>query len=65
MSLGLFLMEFTDAIREGDGERILRCWKFFMLIFRAANRKNYAIKAFKMLAQHNFFFQAVTVEQNS
>ena len=22
----LFYLEFCDAIREGDGERILRCW---------------------------------------
>ena len=25
LSLGLLYMEFNDAIREGDGERILRC----------------------------------------
>ena len=24
---GLLLLEFKDAIREGDGLRILRCWK--------------------------------------
>ena len=26
-SLGLFLQEFIDAVHEGDGGRILRCWK--------------------------------------
>ena len=26
LSLGLLLMEFTDAIKEGDGTRIIRCW---------------------------------------
>ena len=25
VSLGLFYMEFCDAIKEGDGERVLRC----------------------------------------
>ena len=27
---GSLMMEFTDAWAEGDGERILRCWKFFL-----------------------------------
>lgn len=26
LTLGLLLMEFDDAIREGDGTRIIRCW---------------------------------------
>ena len=29
LSLGLLLLEFKDAIREGDGSRVLRCWKYF------------------------------------
>ena len=31
MSLGLLLLELKDAIREGDGTRILRCWKYFCI----------------------------------
>ena len=31
LSLGLLYMEFNDAIREGDGKRILRCWRYFLL----------------------------------
>ena len=27
--LGLLFMEFNDSIREGDGDRIIRCWKFY------------------------------------
>ena len=54
MSFGLLLMEFNDAIREGDGDRICRCWKFFMPIFKASKRKNYAIESFILLAQLNF-----------
>ena len=34
LSLGLFHEEFRDAIREGDGERVLRCWKFMLLMFK-------------------------------
>ncbi len=29
-------MEFKDAIREGDGERVLRCWKYMIPIFSAS-----------------------------
>ena len=35
LSLGLLLLEFKDGIREGDGNRVLRCWKYFLLFFRA------------------------------
>ena len=56
LTLGLLYMEFTDAIREGDGERILRCWRYFMIVFKACGRKNYAIEAFTMLAQYHFLF---------
>ena len=28
-------MEFADAIREGDGGRVLRCWKYMLPIFLA------------------------------
>ena len=42
VSLGLFHMEFCDVIREGDGERVLRCWKFVLPIF---GRKSYLLEA--------------------
>ena len=51
LTLGLLLMEFSDSIREGDGERILRCWKYFLLLFKANNRTNYSIEALNLLAQ--------------
>ena len=51
-SLGLLYAEFVDGIREGDGLRVLRCWRFLMLLFKACDRKNYAIEAFVLLAQH-------------
>ena len=31
--LGLLLMEFNDSIWEGDGDRIIRCWKFLLPLF--------------------------------
>ena len=54
LSLGLLYLEFCDAIQEGDGVRILRCWRYLLLIFRAAHHTNYAIEAFTLLAHEKF-----------
>ncbi len=54
LALGLLLMEFNDAIREGDGPRIIRCWRYFLLLFKMTNRTNYSIEAFTLLAQYHF-----------
>ena len=51
LTLGLLFFEFKDAIRCGDGERVLLCWKFFLPIFKAARRSNYAIEAITYLAE--------------
>ena len=50
---GLLLLEYKDAIREGDGERILRCWKLMLLYFKYANHFNYQKEAFLLLASVN------------
>ena len=42
---GLLLLEFRDAIHEGDGPRIMRCWKFLLLYFRFAGHTKYAQEA--------------------
>lgn len=39
------LLEFKDAIREGDGPRILRCWKVLLIYFH--NK----FEAFHLLAE--------------
>ena len=31
LSIGCFYLEFVDGIREGDGERVHRCWKYLLL----------------------------------
>jgi len=36
VSLGLLWMNFHDATREGDGDRLIRVWKFLLLVFKAA-----------------------------
>ena len=51
LSLGLFYIEFLDTIREGDGTRLQRCWRYLLPLFKATNRKNYALEALYMLYQ--------------
>ena len=33
LGMGLFAWDMEDAIREGDGERMIRLWKFLLLLF--------------------------------
>ena len=47
----LLYKELVDAVREGDGIRVLRWWRFILLIFKATGRKNYCIESFILLAQ--------------
>ena len=54
LTLGLLIKEFNDSVREGDGNRIIRCWRYFLLLFKANGRTNYSIEAFNLLAQHDF-----------
>ena len=63
LSLGLLVVEFEDAIKEGDGDRVQRCWKFLLLIFKSAKRKNYAIEAFHFLIQSKVLFSPRLREQ--
>lgn len=53
LSLGLLFLEFKYVIREGDGDRVKRLWKYFLLLFKASGRKNYAIEAVTMLTQYH------------
>lgn len=49
----MLLVELRDAIHEGDGPRILRCWKFMLIYYRYAKHYKYALEAFILLAQVN------------
>ena len=52
LSIGCFMLEFKDAIREGDGNRILHCWHYLLPIFHDSGRTNYCNEAFHMLCQY-------------
>ena len=47
---GLLLLEFHEAIHQGDGLHILQCWKFMLLYFKHYNHHKYALEAFHLLA---------------
>ena len=52
LTLTLVWAQFEDAIREGDGLQVIRCWRFMLLIFKAANRTNYSKEAITLLVQY-------------
>lgn len=51
LSFGMLLRNFNDAVREGDGVRILRCWKFLLLIYKANKHHKYAFAALHLIAK--------------
>lgn len=52
-ALGMCLLayNFTDARRHGDGERLIRLYKFFILHFKAANKHKYAYACLRLQVQ--------------
>lgn len=51
LSFGMLIRNFNDAVREGDGVRILRCWKFLLLIYKANKHHKYAFAALHLIAK--------------
>lgn len=51
LSLSLIWHGYHDAIREGDGERIIRYWKLLLIIFKASDKHNYGKEAVTLLLQ--------------
>ena len=39
LSLGLLFLELKDAVREGDGDRVLLDWKYLLLLFKLQEEK--------------------------
>ena len=60
ITYGLLYTEFEDAIKEGDGLRIVRCWRFFLPIFKASNRTKYALEAATLLINLHVLPQRLT-----
>ena len=54
LTLALVWHGFHDAIKEGDGNRILRYWKFLLIIFKSSRNYNYAKDAVNPLLSHRY-----------
>lgn len=63
LTLGCFYLEFRDAIKEGDGLRVLRCYRYMLPMFVSSGRKNYAIETLNFLLQHDFLLSPCLAEE--
>lgn len=57
ITYGLLYTEFEDA---GDSLRVIRCWGFFLPIFKASNRTKYVLEAAKLLINLHILPQWLT-----
>lgn len=46
---GLVFLELRDAILEGDGPRIIRCWKFMLLLWHLKGHTKYVSEAVHLI----------------
>ena len=53
LSFGFLLFNMLDAVKEGDGERLLRLYKVALLIYKAYGHSQYAYSTFLFLVQAN------------
>ena len=52
LAQGLLFLNFLDSTSEGDGDRSIRCWKFFLLHFKEdKSTTKYALEALYLLLQ--------------
>ena len=51
MGYGLMAENMHDACKEGDGDRLARCWKFLLLHFKGDGRTKYALEAFRFIVE--------------
>lgn len=50
ISLGLLIRDAEDSVKEGDGERLVRVWKFLTLLFRLRGCHKYALAGLRLTA---------------
>lgn len=49
--MNLYIRNINDAIREGDGERLMRTYKFVLIYFKATNHHQYCHSLIKLFHQ--------------
>ena len=52
---GSLVLEFRDALSEGDGERIFHCWRFLLPYFKASGKTNTHWKHFDFSCKLKLF----------
>lgn len=50
ISLGLLIRDAEDSVKEGDGQRLVRVWKFLTLLFRLKGCHKYALAGIRLIA---------------
>ena len=58
LTLGMIHRYFCDSVREGDGDRVLMCWKMLLLLFKQDGITKYALEAFLLLAHDSALLSA-------
>lgn len=60
LEYGMLILNFWDAISEGDGERIMRCWRFFLLYLRTEGQSTakYSLEGLYLMCQVNALLSA-------
>ena len=61
-NLGLLYHGFRDAIRDGDGDRVILYWKALLIIFRTSNYHNYSKEALLLLVQQQTFPERLAMQ---
>lgn len=56
LSFGMLFRNFNDVVREGDGVRILRCWKFLFLIYKVNKYYKYVFVVLYFIVKIIFLF---------
>ena len=62
LTLGLLWMGFKDATREGDGDRIIRYWWYFLILFKACHKQIYSGEAARLLMHDQLFSPQLQAE---
>lgn len=53
LGFGFLLLDFLDAVKEGDGERLMRLYTIALLFYKAYGHANYAYSTFLLTVQLN------------
>lgn len=53
LEYGMLFRNFSDAVSEGDGQRIIRCWKFFLMFLKGDGQRSckYALEGLNIMCQ--------------